>query len=260
MIIYPYLNMYKNNNKKIVATIEARMSASRLPGKVLMPLAGKPALERLVERMKRSRYIDEIVVATTVNPADKSIAELADGLGIKFYRGSENDVLGRVLEAAKSAGGDIIVEITGDCPLTDWRLIDRGIEEFFSGDYDYAANTIERSYPDGFDVEVFPVSVLERVGGITNNPIDRVHVSYYIYNHPEIFRLLDWKPEKECYWPDLRVTLDERSDYELLNEIFKKLLPANEDFSVRDVVDLLRNNPQMLEINKNVKTKKPEEG
>lgn len=252
--------MYKENNKKIVATIEARMSATRLPGKVLMPLAGKPALERLIERMKRSRYLDEIVVATTMNDSDDPIVDSAKRLGVKYFRGSENDVLSRVLNAAKSADGDIIVEITGDCPLTDWRLIDRGIEEFFSGDYDYAANTIKRSYPDGFDVEVFPVSVLDRVGKMTDDPIDRVHVSYYIYNHPEIFRLLNWMPEKECYWPDLRVTLDEKADYELLNAIFEALLPVNEDFSVRDVVNLLRNNPQMLEINKYVKTKNPQEG
>ena len=123
---------YKEHKEKIVATIEARMTSTRLPGKVLLPLAGKPALERLVERLKRSLYIDEIVVATTTNQTDEPIVELCESLGVKYFRGSELDVLKRVLGAAESVRADIIVEITGDCPLMDWRIVDRGIEEFYS--------------------------------------------------------------------------------------------------------------------------------
>lgn len=250
--------MYKE--KRVVATIEARMTSKRLPGKVLLPLAGKPALERLIERLKRSEYIDEIVVATTINKSDDLIVGLAKNLGVKYYRGSEDDVLKRVLEAAKSAGADIIVEITGDCPLVDWRLVNRGIEELFRRNFDYSANNIEFSYPDGFDVRVFPVSVLEEVDKMTNDPIDRVHVTYYIYNHPERFKIYNWIAEKENYWPDIRLTLDEEKDYELLNIIFEKLLPKNNDFSVNDVINLLKSNPKLLEINKYVKTKEPQRG
>lgn len=253
--------MYTGNNKKIVVTVEARMTSSRLPGKVLLPLAGKPALERLVERIRTSAYIDEIVIATTTNHADDPIVSLAKRLQVTYFRGSENDVLSRVLLAAQSVQGDIIVEITGDCPLVNGELIDRGVEEFFSHNVDYASNTIKRSYPDGFDVQVFSVAVLAEVAKLTKDPIDRIHVSLYLYSHPERFTLHGWLPkEREHFWPDLRVTLDEKTDYELLNIIFERLLPVDKDFSVSDVITFLRDNPQLLAINKHVKTKKTIEG
>lgn len=252
--------MYKNSNKKIVATIEARMTSSRLPGKVLMPLAGKPALERLLERLGRSKYIDEIVVATTTNVTDDPIIELIDKLGIKYFRGSEDDVLDRVLKAAKSEEADVIVEITGDCPLVDWRIVDRGIEELLEKDADYSANNTTFSYPDGFDVRVFPVKILEKVNKLTNDPIDRVHVTYYIYTHQEQFKINNWVAPQEHYWPNIRLTLDERSDYQLINIIFEKLLNKNQDFSVGDIINLLKNEPELLVINKYVKAKNPEEG
>ena len=253
-------NMYKNKNQKIVCTIEARMTSARLPGKVLLPLAGKPALERLAERIQRSHYVDEIVVATTVNDTDQPIIDLCEKIRCSYSRGSEEDVLFRVLEAAKSVSGDIVVEITGDCPLIDHRHIDKVIELFYSGEYDYASNTIERSFPDGFDVQVFPVHVLEEVDRLTHDPIDRVHVSYYIYTHPERYKLLNWKAEGVVYWPGLGITLDEKDDYKLINKIFEKLIPKNEDFSAEDIVNLLRSQPELIEINSNVGRKAPEEG
>ncbi len=252
--------MIKERNKKIIATIEARMTSTRLPGKVLLPLAGKPALERLIERLRRSEYLNEIVVATTINKADNPIVELADKLRVKHFRGSEEDVLGRVLGAARSVDADIIAEVTGDCPLVDWRLIDKGIEEFFSRKADYASNLINPSFPIGFDVQVFPTAVLAEVDELTHDPIDRTHVSYYIYNHPEKYKLHNWQADASCHWPDLRVTLDEKEDYELLNIIFEKLLPRNEDFSASDVIIFLKNNPKLLEINKNVRQKDAQEG
>jgi len=252
--------MFKGMKQKIVCTIEARMTSSRLPGKVLLPLAGKPALERLVERIQRSNYIDDIVVATTTNMADQPIIELCERMSCSYFKGSEEDVLSRVLGAAKSANGDVIVEITGDCPLIDHRHIARVIELFYSGNYDYAANTIERSFPDGFDVQVFPVHVLEDVNVRTQDPIDRVHVSLYIYRHPERYRLANWKAEVDMLWPDLGITLDEKDDYVLLDRIFKELLPINEDFSAEDIVALLRNRPDLVDINSSVIRKAPEEG
>jgi spore coat polysaccharide biosynthesis protein SpsF len=152
------------------------------------------------------------------------------------------------------------VELTGDCPLIDHRHIDKIIEVFYSGDYDYASNIVERSFPDGFDVQVFPVSVLEEVDRLTDDPIDRVHVSYYIYTHPERFRLTNWKAEGRMYWPDLRVTLDESSDYELLNIIFEGLVGSKPDFSAVDVVNFLRERPELLKVNAKVRTKAVEEG
>ncbi len=248
------------NNKKVVATVEARMSSSRLEGKVLMPLAEEPALKRLTDRLRPSKHIDEIVIATTINKKDRAIIDFCNKYGIKYYRGSENDVLGRVLRAAWSVNAEIIIEITGDCPLVDYRIVDQLAEVFGAGAYDYVANTIERSYPDGLDVQIFPVSVLVEVDKLADDPVDRVHVSSYIYTHPERFRLRNLKAEGKMYWPDLGITLDEEADYKLINIIFENLLPTSEFFSAEDIVDFLRDTPDLLEINKNVRRKKINEG
>lgn len=243
------------NNKKIVATVEARMTSSRLPGKVLMPIGEKPALEHLIERLKRSAYLDEIVVATTTNDADQPIVDLVNRLGVSYFRGSEVDVLDRVVKAAQSVKADIIVEITGDCPFVDWRLVNRGVEEFFTHSVDYASNTVQATFPNGFDIQVFPTTVLADVASLTQDPIDRTHVSYYIYMHPEVYRIHNWVAEPECFGPDLRVTLDEEADYKALKTIFEKLFPHNPDFSAADVVKLLRDDPSIIDINKNVRQK-----
>ena len=248
------------NNKKVIGTIQARMSSSRLHGKVLMNLAGQPALKRLVDRMRRSRYIDEVVVATTINEADNNIADFCTSSGIKFYRGSEYDVLKRILDASENENADIMVAITGDCPLIDYRHIDEVLEQLVKGSYDYVSNAIERSFPDGFDVQAFPLSVLKKVDKLTNDPINRVHGTYYIYMHPEEFKLKNIRAEGKMYWPDLGVTLDEEKDYKLINIIFEKLLPVDKYFSAEDVVSLLLNEPELIEINKGVKRKAPQEG
>jgi spore coat polysaccharide biosynthesis protein SpsF len=243
--------------KKIVATIEARMSSTRLPGKVLMPLAGKPNLERLIERLRRSAYLDDIVIATTTNPADDAIVSFAEGVGCKVWRGSEENVLERVLEAAQSVGADLIVEITGDCPLVDWRHVDRLIEIYTDGGYDYVANNMERTFPRGMDVQVFSVQTLSEVNTLTQDPVDQENVSIYIYNHPERYRLYNWAAEGRMARKDLRVTLDTREDYQLLNTIFEKLLPANSDFSAEEVIALFEKEPQLADINAGIKQKNP---
>lgn len=236
------------------------MTSMRLPGKVLLPLAGKPALERLIERLKRSKYVDAIVVATTTNAADDPIVSLAKELHIGYHRGSEADVLKRVLDAARSVSADVIVEITGDCPLMDWRLVDRGIEEFFSHNVDYASNCITPSYPAGFEVQIFPVEILADAAERTEDPIDRLHVSYYIYQHPELYRLYQWKPDPESARPDMRLTLDERDDYIVLSTIFENLVKHDNDFSVQEVIRYLVRNPHLLAINSHVKQKEPSQG
>lgn len=236
------------------------MRSTRLPGKVLLPLVGKPALERMIERVKKSKYVDEIVVATTIHPADDLIVSLTKEIGVPFFRGSEEDVLSRVLGAAESVQGDIIVELTGDCPLMDWRLVDRGIEEFFNDNYDYASNTINPTFPNGFDVQVFPTKILAEVAKLTQDPIDRVHVSYYIYTHPKRFKLHNWVADKDDVGPELRVTLDEQADYDLLKVIYEELYFKDNDFSAVDVVALLRKRPDLVELNKYVKQKEVSEG
>lgn len=248
--------MFPGKTDKIICTIEARMSSSRLPGKVLMPLAGVPSLQFLVERIRRSRFVDDVIVATTVNERDDAIVELCKKTHCNYFRGSELDVLGRVLSTAKEFHGDIIVEITGDCPFVDYRYIDKMIKLFYSGQYDYARMY---DFPGGFGVQVYPTEILSRVDKLTNDPVDRVHVTYYIYTHAEDFRIASWNAKGIMNWPDGRVMLDERDDYELLDIIAKELYPDNEDFSAEDVVEFLIQNPKLVNINAHVRKKDPKE-
>lgn len=241
--------------KKIVATIEARMTSSRLPGKVLMDFCGKPDLQHIIERLRRSKYVDEVVVATTVNKEDDPVIELCNTLDCRYFRGSEEDVLQRVLDAAKSVNADILVEITGDCPVIDWRHVDFLVEQFFKGNYDYAANILERTFPRGFDTQVYPVKVLEKVNELTKDPTDHEHVSLYIYRHPEIFKLYNWVAPKEVYHPEFEITLDTREDYELIKTIYEELYEEKPDFSCEDVVSLLLEKPQLLDIVKDIQRK-----
>jgi spore coat polysaccharide biosynthesis protein SpsF len=254
--------MYKTNNKKIAAIIEARMTSTRLPGKVLLPLAGKPAIQHIIERLKRSEYLDDIVVATTVNGTDDPLVEFVEGFGVNCFRGSEQDVLERVLGAAHNFHADVIVEITADCPMIDHGHVDYAIQKMFEGDYDFVANctTVPLTFPDGFDVRVLPTRVLERVDKLTNDPIDRVHVTYYIWTHRDKFKIFEWTADTDSYGPELRVTLDEKKDSELLDKIFSILIEKNEDFSCADVVSLLRSNKALVNINKEVRAKQANEG
>ena len=198
-----------------------------------------------------------LLLLTTINNEDQPIVDLCEKIDCSYLRGSEEDVLSRVLGAAKSVDGDIIVEIIGDCPLVDHRHINRMIEHFYSGEYDYANM---KKFPNGFGVQVFPTEVLDRVDKLTDDPIDRVHVSYYIYTHLETFRLFHWGAEGDMNWPEGRVTLDEQSDYELLNAIVEELYPKNEDFSAEDIVRLLKSRPDLVAINAEVRQKEIQEG
>lgn len=240
---------------KVVATIEARMTSSRLPGKVLMPLYGEPALGRLIERLKGCPLLDDIVVATTVNKTDEPIIDYCRQNRIRYFRGSEDDVLGRVLGAAKDAQADLIVEITGDCPLIDPEHVTRIIEIHTEESIDYAANCIKVTFPIGFDVQSFHYKVLEEVDKLTDDPSDREHVSLYIYNHPERYRLWNWQAEGEMYWPECAVTLDTIEDYKLIDNIFCALYHDNPKFSSIDIVRYLRANPGLAKINGEIKRK-----
>jgi len=251
--------MYEKRSGKIVCTIEARMSSTRLPGKVLLDLAGKPVLARIVDRVRMSAYIDEVVIATTTNHRDDAIRELAREIGCSCYSGSEDDVLSRVLDAAKEQEANLIVEVLGDCPLVDHRHIDELIRFFYTDSYGYVSNALVETFPLGFDVQVFPLELLEEVDRRTTDPVDRTHVTYYIYSHPDIYKLGNLEATGEMFWPKLRLTLDEKADYELIRKVYERLLPQNEDFSALEVVRFLRNNPKLASLNVLVRQKSPEE-
>jgi spore coat polysaccharide biosynthesis protein SpsF len=240
---------------KIVAIIEARMGSTRLAGKHLKKILGRPVLELLVERVKKTPSINKIVLATTTQKRDDILEKLAKKINIKCFRGSEDDVLGRVLAAAQSTQADLIVETLGDCPLTDPELIEQCIQVFLQNNYDYVSNSLKRTFANGFDVQVYPTKILAEVDGLTDDPIDREHVTTYIYQHPKKYKIKNISAKGDLHWPELVITLDTPKNLQLIKVIFENLYPKNSSFSALDIVRFLRKNPQLLKINKNIKRK-----
>ena len=240
--------------RKIVASIEARMTSSRLPGKVLMEaINGVSMLEFMVSRLKKSKLIDEIIVATTINEADNGIVDLCNKLKIKYFRGSEPDVLMRVLEAHKSVKSDLIVELTGDCPLIDPIVVDKIITKYLNSDFDYVSNSHVRSYPDGFDAQVFSYELLKQVSSLTNDQYDRENVSSFIYRSGK-YTTFGFIAESNEFWPELRVTLDDHGDYILIKKIIDYFYSIKkQEFNVSDVVNHIKNNSNLLELNKDAR-------
>ena len=236
---------------KIVAIIEARMTSSRLPGKVLMEVLDKPILHYLVSRLKRVQLLDEIVLATTTNSTDDSLVEFANNENIKCYRGSEDDVMARVVGAAESVDADLIVEITGDCPIIDPNIVEQVIQTYINNNVDYVSNAHVRSYPDGMDVQVFSLNVLKKSLNMTDDILDHEHVTLHIRNHPELFSHLNLIAPKKLWWPELGLTLDEKSDFELLKKIME-YFSDNISFDCYEVVKLLRERPDLVSINQKV--------
>ena len=235
-----------------VATIEARMTSQRLPGKVLLPADGKSMLEHLVERLKIVSSIEKIVLATTVNTTDDVLVELAEHLSIDNFRGDENDVMSRVIGAAESVNANIVVAITGDCPIIDPCIVEQTIQMFHANQVDYASNAHVRSYPDGMDTQVFKLETLKKSAAMTTNSLDKEHVTLHIRNHPDIFSHVYLVAPPDIHWPELGLTLDELADYKLLKKIIEYFSTINPFFSCRDVVNLLREKPRWVDINASV--------
>lgn len=242
------------NFSAIVAT---RMTSSRLPGKVLMDLAGKPALVRLIERLRRSKYLSDIVIATTTNPSDDIVMETAKAQGVKYYRSSEEDVLLRTVEAAEVAEADFIVQITSDCPLIDHGTIDSVIERMLEHPYlDYAANQLVRTYPLGFSVEVFRTAALRQVEQTISDPAVREHVSLYFYENPELYHLSNVEAPHFLRHPEYRLTLDTEADYQLIKNIYEALYPGKPAFDLYDITRFLEQEPELAVMNRHIAQKK----
>lgn len=222
-----------NECVRVAAFLQARMSSTRLPGKVLRPLAGAPALQRQIERVRRAPNIDRLVVVTSTEAGDDAIVALCAQLGVPCFRGSLTDVLGRFLAALDAWPCEHVVRLTGDCPLADWRVIAHVVDEHLACAADYTANTIERGVPDGLDVEAVRADVLRRIGPLADQPADREHVTWYINRNPQAFRRHSVRAE-----PDrsrLRWTLDTPVDYAFIGAVYDALWPTNPDFSADDI-------------------------
>ncbi|MBI4022331.1 MAG: glycosyltransferase family protein [Candidatus Andersenbacteria bacterium] len=237
---------------RIGATIEARMGSTRLPGKVLLPAAGKTMLAHLIDRLKQVPSLHAIVLATTTNATDDGLIDLAKREGIQWWRGSEEDVLGRVLDAARSVSADVIVETLGDCPILDPQLVEQVIQTFLHNECDYAGNSRVRCYPRGMDVQVFATVALARSAALTNDPADREHVSVHIHDHQELFRQINLIAPPDLTWPELGLTLDTQEDYLFLKRIIEHFGESQPYFGCRDVIELLRGKPEWVAMNASV--------
>lgn len=228
----------------ILAILQARMSSTRLPGKVLLPLQGQPMLLRQIERIKRSQKIDKLIVATSIDATDDVLAELCQQQQIECYRGSLTDVLDRYYQAARAYQPDYVVRLTGDCPVADHRVIDTIIKYCVDNQLNYASNTLQPTYPDGLDVEVFTFASLEQAWHEAKLPSEREHVTPYIKHQP-LSGNYRYSPDLS----DIRLTLDEPADYELIQQIYAALYPINPDFSFEDMMVWLAKNLRLLKLN-----------
>lgn len=233
--------------------VQARMTSTRLPGKVLLPLAGEPMLMRLVERLCRVQRADGIVIATTTNVTDDPIAALCAQLGVPCHRGSEHDVLSRYADAARLHGADVVVRITSDCPLIDPALIDQVIATHEEGGSDYVSNMLPPTWPYGMAVEVFSAAALAQVHAEATQAAEREHVTPFIYWHPERYRLRNVASPVNL--SHHRWTVDTPEDYELVRRLLETLHPINPEFTQADILTLLDIHPDWMTLNQYVKQK-----
>lgn len=231
----------------ILAVLQARVSSTRLPGKVLKPIMGVPMILRQIERITRVKSIDKLVVATSKDKTDLPLAELCEKHNINCFRGELNDVLDRFYHVAKQYNPEHIVRLTGDCPLADPQLIDQVIAYYLNGDFDYVSNTIKPTYPDGLDVEIFNFPSLESAWREAILPSQREHVTPFLYQHPERFKIGSFKNDIDL--SDLRWTVDESADFALVSKIYEGLYPINPYFVTTDILDFLDKNSELKRVN-----------
>jgi len=231
----------------IIAIIQARMSSTRLPGKVLKKICGKPMLQHQIERVLRSTKIDQLVVATSLDETDEPIEKFCSTINVDCFRGSLDDVLDRYYQVAKKYKPTHVIRLTGDCPLTDPMVLDNMINYYLSDGYDYVCNTQVATYPDGLDAWIFSYKLLVNAWKNARLPSEREHVTMYFKNNSDKFKLgsLEYKEDLSS----LRWTVDELEDLELLTILFNELYKKNKIFEMADVLSLLEKRPELKTYN-----------
>lgn len=233
---------------KVVAIVQARMGSTRLPNKVMKLIDGVPMIEMLLARLGQAKEVNEIMVATSVDPRNQPLADHVSALGYKCYRGSENDVLDRYVQAAKSANADIVVRITGDCPLVDPALVDEVIRRFKASSVDYFSNTSPPTFPDGLDIEVFTLAALEKAAQGTSKSFDHEHVTPYLRESGQ-FKQACMQHSEDL--SGLRWTVDEPADYDVVSKVFAYFAP-DIHFNWQQVLQLQRSHPEVFNANQNL--------
>tara|TARA_Y100000588_G_scaffold385118_2_gene477744 strand:+ start:388 stop:1098 length:711 start_codon:yes stop_codon:yes gene_type:complete len=234
------------------------MQSSRLPKKVLADINGVPAIGRILRRLRLCTRLDGLVLATTTRVDDDALVSWAKTQGILHHRGSEEDVLRRVVEAHLSIGTDIIVEVCGDTPLIDPNIIDLAIDTFIANPCDVVSTTWKPSYPQGIDAQVFSLNALREIDRRTCDPAIREHVSLFFYEHPDDYRIIHLEAPQSSHAPDLRFQLDYPEDLVFVREVYSRLEPYYGDaFGTAEILNLLRTEPNLLEINRYCSERKP---
>jgi len=223
------------------------MSSTRLPGKVMKPILGRPMIERQIERLRRCKRVDQLIVATSNQPEDDVLGTLCRGLGVPCFRGDLENVLDRFYQAAKPYHPKHVVRLTGDCPLADPRLIDELIDFYLNAQCDYANNCEVPTLPDGLDAEVFSFAALTQAWQEAVLPSQREHVTSFIRSHPERFKIGFYKYRRDL--SDMRWTVDEPEDLQFVTTVYEKLYPADAAFGTEDVLALLEQEPELRAIN-----------
>ena len=236
---------------EIIAILQARCSSTRLPNKVLKPILNKPMIQWQVERLKQSKNIDKLIVATSNQRSDLPLVKLCDELSIPVFQGSLNNVLERFHNIAVDIEPKLIVRLTGDCPLIDPKIVDEVIDYMKLGNFDYVSNSMEPSYPDGLDVEVFSFETLEYVYANAERLIEKEHVTLYIANNRNKFKIGVYKNQIDLSYH--RWTVDDPVDFELVTSIFEGLGHLNGDFVMEDILKFLEENPELTSLNSNTK-------
>lgn len=242
--------MIEEKLPKIVVIVQARMGSTRLPGKVLLPILDRPMLEFQLERLRRVQNAHQLIVATTSLAEDEPIVSLCKRLGVAVFRGESEDVLKRYYDCARKHKAGIIVRITGDCPLIDPEIVDKVIWFYLTHGFDYAGNTLKKSYPRGMDTEVFSLSALAKTFREAQKPEEREHVTLHMYKNPEKFsagNTANFRDESQY-----RLTVDQKEDFQLVSQIIERLYPGNPSFSLRDIIKFLEENPSLATINRHI--------
>lgn len=241
-------------DKKVVALVQARMGSTRLPGKVLADILGKPMLWHIVNRLSYCKLVDQTIIATADNDKNKPIAEVAKQYAIPCYSGSEVDLVDRFYQAARKFDASVIVRITADCPLVDPEIVDELIDIYLHNidRYDYVSNSRPKaSYPHGLDAEVFGVNLVKNLWQTIEEPFRREWFTTVIFENPEKYKLFCLKSKENL--SQIRLTVDYQEDLDLVREIFTRLYKEDRCFYLKDMLDLLSANQELLDINKKYK-------
>ncbi|WML35480.1 glycosyltransferase family protein [Clostridium sp. OS1-26] len=245
---------------KILCIVQARMGSERLAGKVIKPIMNKPMILYTLDRLSKSKYIDNIILATSTEDREEQLVDAVRKAGYEVFRGHESNVLKRYKDASDKFSGDIIIRVTGDCPLIDSKIVDNVITYFKTNDYDYVRLDVPDTFVRGFDVEIITKDALDKVYDIVNTSkcisnIEEInmykeHVTYYIYKHPKEFKI-DYVKGSNFYNKDYRLCVDTKEDFKLVEIIYNNF--RDEFVSAKEVIKYLDNNPEVARINEDIK-------